>query len=310
IRPPIEEITKLLRDGIIPAVVYDGAFLRVRPATEGSYVAISHVWADGMGSTTEDGLPACVVKRIASLVQGLHPETGAFWMDSLCVPDSRDVRKRAIKLMTQTYRDAASVLVIDNCIRAQCSEKKPWDENLFGISTSGWTRRVWTLQEGLLNSRLYFEFQEGPVNIEDQGMTFIWCLSHLPFLSFRARYDVWKADATLDTFRWELISLLILRGTTKAEDETVAISGILSLNVDAFLAINGPDAAQERMKEFLIQLARVPRVLPVHTMPRLELPGFLWAPRSLTTVPPGAFRDDSGGQAFCAPFGLLGEYFI
>lgn len=168
IKPPLEDVIKLLSAKRIPVVVYDGMELHVQPADAASYVAISHVWADGMGSITEDGLPTCVVKRIAGLVQQLLPETGAFWMDSLCVPDVESLRKDAIKLMSQTYRDSAKVLVIDDCIRSQCSERKTWEENLFRIATSGWVRRVWTLQEGLLARDLYFEFVEGPVNVEQK----------------------------------------------------------------------------------------------------------------------------------------------
>ncbi|OJT12319.1 hypothetical protein TRAPUB_11094 [Trametes pubescens] len=321
IRPPIEEIIGMLNYGIVPAVVYDGGRLHVQPATEGSYVAISHVWADGMGSTTEDGLPICVVVRIASLARGLHPETGAFWMDSLPT-----VTRRAFSSSTTvSVRNAQG--------------KKSWEENLLRIATSGWIRRVWTLQEGLLNRNLYFEFEDGPTNVEyetglkkagsttdtvyvhawaphetpshwslPQAAIFIWCMSHVPLIAFRTRYAAWKTDAKLDEH--ELISLLSLRSTTKAEDETVAISGLLSLDVGALLAITGPDAAPRRMREFLLQLFKVPIVLAVHATPRLRLPGFLWAPRELRRVPPAGFRTDSGPKGICTAFGLVAEYFV
>ncbi|OJT05010.1 hypothetical protein TRAPUB_4192 [Trametes pubescens] len=352
IRPPIEEVMKLLREGAVPVVVYDGTLLRVRPAAQGPYVAISHVWADGMGSTTEDGLPTCVVKRIASLVQGLLPEvSAAFWMDSLCVPDHHSVRKRAIQLMERTYRDAAKVLVIDQCIRAQCSERKPWEENLFRIATSGWIRRVWTLQEGILARELYFEFQEGPVNVEEKAgirkpgrgedayrpwdsgqdtsewaiwevAIYVWCLSHLPFLWFRVTHgDAWRSSGNLklDAHKHRLISLLSLRSATKAEDETIAISGMLGLDLGALLAITGPDAAERQMRDFFIQLKHVPTALAVLEMPRLELPGFSWAPRSLTMVgsagfqtegPYAEFQTKGAPTGICTAAGLLAKYFV
>lgn len=352
IHPPIEEVTQMLRDGVVPVMVYDGALLHVRPAAETSYVAISHVWADGMGSTTEGGLPTCVVRRIASLVQDLHPETGAFWMDSLCIPDDRGVRKRAIQLMERTYRDAAKVLVVDECIRAECSEKKTWEENLFRIATSGWIRRVWTLQEGILARQLYFEFQEGPVDVEEKAGIrkpgpgegayrpwlsnpdtsdswvpqevgiYIWCLSHLPFLWFRVTHDARRPSGSLklDAHKLRLISLLSLRSTTKAEDETIAISGMLALDLGALLAITGPDAAQRRMKDFFIQLKHVPTALAVlEAGPRLELSGFSWAPRSLTMVDSDGFLTDGPHAVYqtkgsptgiCTAAGLLAKYFV
>ena len=45
----------------VPVVIFDGEELHVRPSNAGPYVAISHVWADGLGSKTEVGLPKCQV---------------------------------------------------------------------------------------------------------------------------------------------------------------------------------------------------------------------------------------------------------
>ncbi|KAI0651192.1 hypothetical protein C8Q79DRAFT_17752 [Trametes meyenii] len=167
-KPPLDDVIQLLSEGVVPVVVYDGEQLCVRPAADGDYVAISHVWADGMGSTTELGLPTCVVARIAGLTRTLLPESGAFWMDSLCVPSVGMLRKRAIKLMAQTYEDAAKVLVIDACIRTLSLQGESWLDNLSRIAASGWVRRVWTLQEGLLARELYVEFAEGPEDIEER----------------------------------------------------------------------------------------------------------------------------------------------
>lgn len=137
VKPAVDEVARLLSEDSIPVVVYEGSRLRVLPAQGRPYVAISHVWADGMGSTTEDGLPTCLVKRIADLAMQLLPESGAFWMDSLCVPNANVSRKRAIMLMAKTYRDAAKVLVIDGCVRVACSLSDSWEENLFRLGTSG-----------------------------------------------------------------------------------------------------------------------------------------------------------------------------
>ena len=94
-------------------MVFDAGELRVLPSDGGSYLAISHVWADGLGSTSEAGLPRCQVERLAALARSLVPESGAFWIDSLCVPRASDLRKTAIKAMGRTYKDAFAVLVLD-----------------------------------------------------------------------------------------------------------------------------------------------------------------------------------------------------
>ncbi|KAI0830216.1 hypothetical protein BC628DRAFT_1500779 [Trametes gibbosa] len=331
IRPSLDDVANILCSGLVPTVIFDGDVLRVLPADDGAYVAISHVWADGMGSTTDNGLPTCVVKRVSGLAQQLLPESGAFWMDSLCVPASGALRKRAIKLMAHTYRRATKVLVVDECIRVQCStESKSWEENLFRIATSGWVRRVWTLQEGLLARELYFEFREGPVDVEaglglkpskpsstpgnapstDQSLKFrptYSCDSHAPVLAFRAK-NYANIEAGHNVPLDEVIKLLRLRTTTKAEDELVAISSLLSFDVDTILAITGPDAAQQRMKAFLLQQGELPREFPMHVSPRLTLPSFTWAPFSLTTETEGA--NLSSGTGICTTDGLAAEYFV
>ncbi|KAI0751760.1 hypothetical protein C8Q80DRAFT_1097925 [Daedaleopsis nitida] len=333
LKPPIEDIARILddRDGTaIPVVTFDGQTLGVEPAVVGSYLAISHVWADGMGSTSEVGLPRCQVARIAALAQELVPHTGAFWVDSLCVPEAKRLRKHAIKLMAKTYKHASSVLVIDRDIRAACSRAQTWETNLLRIATSGWVRRIWTLQEGMLASRLYFDFADGPVDISEEvdklareladsrdrdgkkiAASFELLFSelfkpHVPLLAFRADR---KGDTEHKYSLNEVIWLLQNRRTTKHEDETIAISSLLPLDVEALLAISGPDAAEKRMKAALIQMRQVSRQMALLPVPKLSLPGFHWAPKSLAqTYDRGKL--DAANAATCTEDGLLGTYTI
>ncbi|KAI0651337.1 hypothetical protein C8Q79DRAFT_28091 [Trametes meyenii] len=339
-RPPVEDVLQLLQDGLVPAVVYDGKELRGVPANENSYIAISHVWADGMGSTTEEGLPTCVVSRIAGLARTLLPESGAFWLDSLCVPKAVQLRRRAIRLMAQTYRGAAKVLVVDRSLRTR-SAANVVELVLFLMSTSGWARRIWTLQEGLLARELWFEFVHGPLDVEklwvqddtlelDFTTREDWRPIHdqpglaprrstLPaVLKFRAKLRA-KLQATESADEGpsfsiplgEIIRLLQFRSTTKAEDEILAISTLLPSHVDldGLLSIRGEDVAQRRMKMFLLQLREVPKHLPMHPSPRLTLPGFSWAARSLTTMRETLLLDSSE-TGECTENGLFASYLM
>ncbi|KAL1938911.1 hypothetical protein VTO73DRAFT_11064 [Trametes versicolor] len=349
VQPPLPDITRLLCKGIVPVVVYRGGKLQVLPADDNAYVAISHVWVDGMGSTTEEGLPTCVVERIARLARELLPQTGAFWLDSLCVPGGRmDSRKQAIKLMAQTYRDAAKVLVIDEGIRSLCGPGVTVRDALYRISTSGWSRRVWTLQEGLLARELYFEFSHGPEDIEEALRIKEYRLSrsenipgtssasdgidmhafddtttsnkpalfrslfgsYVPLLGFRVKF--WRSSRVFrDIPLYEVIKLLAMRETSRAEDETIAISSLLPLNVEALLNISGPDAAQRRMQECLLQLGTIPRSLVMEMTPRLDLPGFSWAPRSLrTTLGASLCGDRVDGTGLCTEDGFLADFYV
>ncbi|KAK0201162.1 hypothetical protein DFS33DRAFT_1112154 [Desarmillaria ectypa] len=143
-KPPLEQVAGSLERGAIP-VVYQLPInnnMSSCSASQTSYIAISHLWADGLGSTTEVGLPTCQINRLAGIARRLIP-SGAFWMDALCIPERRDTRKRAIGLMAQTYRNADAVLVIDAGIRS-CSLYAPPEERLLRILSSGWMQRLWS----------------------------------------------------------------------------------------------------------------------------------------------------------------------
>ncbi|KAL7279683.1 hypothetical protein ACG7TL_006090 [Trametes sanguinea] len=318
IKPPPGAVQQLLSQGLIPVVCFDGRALRVVPARQTPYVAISHVWLEGMGSTTEDGLPSCVIKRIADLTTRILPKHGgAFWMDSLCVPQEGSLRKRAIKFMADTYRGAAKVLVIDDCIRTQCSVRKDAEDNLMYIAASGWMRRVWTLQEGLLARELYFEFAEGPVDFEanlrngrasDQSQLNL-PISVVPVFAIREDPGASSYAPPL----WKVVSLLNGRSTSKAEDELIAISSLLppQINTDQLLAEPvGPDVVERRMRVFLRQLRDIPRNVPLGTSPRLNLSGFSWAPRMLTKESMRDWYDGEYGKGACTEDGLVAEYFV
>ncbi|KAF8173732.1 hypothetical protein K438DRAFT_128078 [Mycena galopus ATCC 62051] len=172
VKPHVAGTIALLSSRQVPVVralhsTQDSDDITLTPTSFDSapYVAISHVWSDGLGSTTETGLPSCQVRSIAHLVAKVLPD-GHFWMDSLCVPERRDMRKRAITLMAETYRRAQVVLVIDSGIRT-CSIHAPLEEKLLRVVTCGWMQRLWTLQEAMLAGKLVFEFLDGIVNVAD-----------------------------------------------------------------------------------------------------------------------------------------------
>lgn len=139
-----------------PLLDRSNSSLAVSASTGVPYVAISHVWADGSGGTAEVGLPLCQVWKLAALVSSILP-SGAFWMDSLCVPKDPDTRRKALKLMGRAYLDAEIVLVLDSTIK-QCSAEASPNELLLHVVLSPWMRRLWTLQEAVLAKEVVFMF--------------------------------------------------------------------------------------------------------------------------------------------------------
>ncbi|KAK6345372.1 hypothetical protein TWF718_007289 [Orbilia javanica] len=203
--PNIEDVKKCLRDGHIPSLVIsivDGEYqgMRVKPqkveqtsvwrfhqgksgiAKSLDYVALSHVWSDGLGNPKANTLPQCQLKRLAyytnytmkdgrargmkggfekafSKKHSFAKRSGtvweqsgdfecALWTDTLCVPLENEYRKLAIKTMNQVYRQARYVMILDASIAYHDFST---DEELMGrIVLSTWMRRVWTLQEAII----------------------------------------------------------------------------------------------------------------------------------------------------------------
>ena len=70
IKPPEDRVLSIIDNGDIPTVttfgVQDNMTLDVVPCPAsrvGDYVAFSHVWVDGLGSSTEKGIPRCQASR-------------------------------------------------------------------------------------------------------------------------------------------------------------------------------------------------------------------------------------------------------
>ncbi|KAK7054849.1 hypothetical protein VNI00_003312 [Paramarasmius palmivorus] len=153
------------------------------------YVAISHVWADGLGNPHANALPRCELQRLRNLIDylsnALHLSASrpiAIWMDTLCIPVSpqyKEFRKLAIRLLAPTYRDANAVLVLD---RQLCDIKSRDVSNLelgIRVISGGWMKRLWTLQEAALSidsknnpGKIYFQMSDGPICWDRANRTF------------------------------------------------------------------------------------------------------------------------------------------
>ncbi|OCH91377.1 hypothetical protein OBBRIDRAFT_825367 [Obba rivulosa] len=317
-RPPLDTIVHTYASGQTPVItIGDGdssdeaLSIICTSATVTHYVAVSHVWADGLGSTTEEGIPMCQLRRLTTLTSQLVPG-GAFWIDALCIPRDKDTRKRAIALMAQIYGEADVVLVIDSGIRS-CSVSAALEDKLLRVLSSGWMQRLWTLQEGMLARKLVFEFADGLVTMQDllphtevRGVTLNLLrasLSRMMETLLRRRDELVDSLIGLHKFRLdEVARLLFARTTSKPEDETLAIASLL--DVDPAELVSLPP--NKRMMMLLLKIRNLPPNIIMTGGPRLDEPGFRWAPQSLLS----AGWDDAthDNDAICTPEGLLATY--
>ncbi|EMD32913.1 hypothetical protein CERSUDRAFT_126427, partial [Gelatoporia subvermispora B] len=276
------------------------------------YIAISHVWSDGLGSTTERGLLICQLRRLAEYAHQMV-DGGYLWLDALCIPGEQGARKLAIGMIGETYQRAHAVLVLDSGIQS-CSVAAPMEQKLLCIVTSRWMQRLWTLQEAVLASNLIFQFSDGRLALRD--LVGYWRAETRPVarqLNVAFLYIiVLSTPPAIQPLSIQLriiIDALRGRSTNKPSDETLAISFLLG--VDSF-ALANIEESTERMKALLLGVREVPLELPfLRNIPRLTDPGFRWAPETLLQ-PGDAARISTDGSALCTTEGLLAKcyYFL
>ncbi|KAJ9155246.1 HET domain protein [Pleurostoma richardsiae] len=277
------------------------------------YVAISHVWADGLGNPIANSLPRCQVARIARLVMDLQhsveyattPLTGGeayrIWIDPLCCPVEVSTKRIALSRIADVYRKATHILVLDKSISSFASKgKHPAELLLRAIGCSAWMRRLWTLQEGALAKSVYFMFSDRALNsfqlltqlfqegVRDARYMRIWhdvCneLSNLHGFGNRKQFGT--------DFTWTAPSLTSLqrslhfRTVSVASDEPLCIATLMSLDL---LYITSVEGAEERMVRVWELIARandgVPARILFYNDDPLSLPGWRWAPRSFLST--------------------------
>lgn len=195
---PLDQVASILRKRQIPLLTIVSndtnktPLLLVEPYTgKQTYVALSHIWSDGLGNLDHNSLPQCQIQRLKGLLQELcsmssawqlinsgkserlyrrlRNHSVAFWLDTLCVPTPHhypEERPIALELMKDTYEKSYQVLVLDK--ELESCDRNSRIESCVRVSTSGWMRRLWTLQEGVLGRRLYAKFRDGFVALDNR----------------------------------------------------------------------------------------------------------------------------------------------
>lgn len=273
----------------------DALTAKVEPSnSQSSYVAISHVWADGLGNPGANALPICQVRRLNALVQNLLGADCFLWCDTLCCPTGPpDAKDRSLEQMKTVYERASAVLVLDASLQSFDSKAMCLEEICFRILSSGWTRRFWTLQEGALpakEKRLYFQFRDQAINVHDlwQQVSKVYSqdlsrhgLAAVIISGFRGFTSLLQSapddpGADLDSLK----SALWYRSVSVPTDEPLLIGTLLNLETATIL--KGPIEDRMRRLWSLMPTAKggIPKSTLFYLSPRLGQ-GFRWAPSSL-----------------------------
>lgn len=304
-----EELNSILRQGHTPraylqlAVTDHTAPIKLTVKDSGPYVAISHVWSDGLGNPNTNSLPICQLLRLhrmaAKLDVGFADRCTAIWIDSLLVPVNKGHEKRlALSRLCDYYQAATKVLVLDSDL-LQVSQACTKEELMTRVFLSTWMRRLWTLEEGILSrENLEFQLHDGAVSLSDLGELSDFSTSATTTGStLKKNMLLWLPKIANyyrrppNDFRLqhpvivELLPALEFRSTTKVIDEPLCIAHILGLDASKLVVI---DDAPLRMKRLMDLLAEYQALFPMRFLftkePKLQLDGFRWAPASFMTL--------------------------
>ncbi|KAL2429725.1 hypothetical protein ABEF95_003670 [Exophiala dermatitidis] len=285
VRPSLQRIGEILDNGQVPLVDLDkicddgnGKVARVVPHEPGktAFCAVSHVWSGGLGSISEDGLPQCTLDMLSGYIEA-NDASNLVWIDSLCIPGDRRLRKLSIHTINTVYSQAHTTLVLDpELMRTPSASTR---RMLLWIMTAAWMQRMWTLPEGRL-SRLPLIalrdgavplqqcFQEGALDLQDP-------------VTGALQPDLWALfSRDVNELRF-IHQSLCYRTTSKRADEVLALAALFDMDTRLILERTSLD---ERMALFWISL-RDKVTLPINILflntPRLPIPGLRWAPSSL-----------------------------
>ena len=320
--PNADHVVAALQDGKLPVLkltdadgdLEDLCIDVVEMTSDTPYVAISHVWAHGLGNPFACSIPRCQLSHVWKLAQNTlksipvlervmleesmgNNETLYIWLDTLCCPVSPpEAKSLALTQMRRTYEDARSVLVLDASL--QCFESNEIDvtEALARIFTSGWMSRLWTLQEARLARSLWVQFKDKAIDLDSLLVQLRQASSaDIKYLHFN--FDMVAQHRTLrpsfyalqeshnrsvGVALYDLDAALHHRSTTVAADESLCIATLLDLPIHDLLKI--PPTASSRMAKVWDLVASkyegVPQQILAFDQPKLLETGKHWVPQT------------------------------
>lgn len=151
ISPSYESMQQAARDRRALCVNRDG---RLR-AMKSDYVALSHVWMEGLQRDGKrDGLALSQIRKIFDILKRAQIDAEWVWTDTLAIPvadeENACIEKEILKtdlinLMPEIYTNAKAVAIFDALVLQLKSEN--WMDALVLILCGKWITRVWTFQE-------------------------------------------------------------------------------------------------------------------------------------------------------------------
>jgi hypothetical protein len=188
------------------------------------------------------------------------------WMDSLCIPQEKRLRKLSITGMNKVYTRALATLVMDpGLMHASPASGR---QLLLWVSTSAKIQRMWTLSEGRLSRSPYFVVRGGVT-----PMSHLWNSNDLHPVSGVLTNEMKGLFLhNLKMFRYVHQSL-DSRTTSKRQDEAPTLAALFAIDPRPMLETTSLD---ERMALFWIAHRHKVSILmkiPFLGVEKLPIPG-------------------------------------
>ncbi|KAL4932089.1 uncharacterized protein BDV17DRAFT_279769 [Aspergillus undulatus] len=306
----------------------------VKKCSSKPYVAVSHVWADGLGNPHANSLSHCQLEFLYDHTRLLLREKGYsllqredIWTpaqsDTLCIPHQNDVRSLAIQCIRDVYTGAYRTIMIDSSlIMIDSRSYTKLEVCLRVLYCSGWICRLWTLQEALAaEEKLYVLLADKAVNIStitdglmdkvdkgeipilQEGMATMaagaWCMHFQQPNVYASAFRRMILKNTQDqVIAWTWFNVAT-RASSKDRDRATVLAGILNLDVKKILEV---DEAEERMRSLYGMLERFLQDVSFLEGPRFEEEGMGWVVQVCRFT--GAFCPLSHDASKITPRGL------
>jgi hypothetical protein len=321
------EICEILEHGHLPLIdptQGSGPKLRLKSTAEvPDYVAISHVWSDGLGNPCRNAIYKCQLDWLQDLTSRMSQPAIPLWLDTISCPrDYEHMRERsskaynqAIAFMRKTYQEAETVLVLDHSLLDVDSNKLTHVGILLRFITCGWTRRLWTYQEGVLARKLLVQFADRAVDIDEIYSTWQDSSKAIFYPGVRGAYKELRIllDSDDEDYAEKVLHRvsrpLQFRKTSVSSDEALCLSTLANMCPEQVKRVSESEKAK-RMETFYTSLPAISKQIIFWHGARLRQMGFRWAPASFLNNSNLYFRDWDYGpstesnKATLSPSGL------
>lgn len=300
----------------------------VRKDSQSKYVALSHVWADGMGNRERNALQRCQVEYLYRRLRSFQISARAtdqellLWIDTLCCPlEPLSLKVQALALMQETYKDAEHVLVFDSALENTDPTSLDHLEILARVITSDWSRRLWTLQEAFLARNLWVQFSREAISIDrlleehnemDNRVEAIMMYAFTRNLLFGIRR---KRALIPSSHKFHIHNLalgIIGRSVTEPSDEPLCLSTLLDLDkgVAASVARAPPEQRMRIVWDHWSQTTHgIPGRVIFSDSPKLPNVGYRWAPSTLLRANvPAVLLPETLSTGVLSPLGLTVQF--